>query len=99
MVNLFRSTLDVDTNDKEFIVRLISKIIVNCKIKNKHLIEWDMKESNLKGYHFVLLCNRKCDICRMCYDDPKRFNFDQNRPDYMQNVLFDGIDKDDRPNM
>ena len=83
---MFRTTLDIDTNNKEFIGRILSKII-QCK----HLIEYKIKESNLKGYHVILFCDKKCDVCRMCYDDQKRFNFDQNRPDYLQNVLFDEV--------
>jgi len=81
---MFRTTLDIDTNDKEFIRRILMKIN-QCQYLN----EMDLKESELKGYHIILSCYIKCDVCRMCYDDQKRFNFDQDRPYYLQNVLFD----------
>ena len=85
----YRTTLDIDTNNKEFIVRIISKIIINCKVLSKNLIDYRIKDSALKGVHITLFCNRKCDICRMCYDDFRRFAYDQNRPEWAKNILFD----------
>lgn len=81
-----RVTLDIDTNDKENIDHITGKI---------NLCSWldriESRPSNSKGIHVILWCKRECDICRMCYDDQKRFNFDQNRPDYFKNILFSKV--------
>lgn len=83
---LFRTTLDVDTNDKETIKRITDKIF-DCE----HIFEVNKKPSNLKGYHFILKCFIECDVCRMCFDDQKRFNFDMARPTHLRNVLFNKV--------
>lgn len=80
----YRTTLDIDTNNKEVVGRILGKI-GNCKnFKNIKI-----HESKCKGYHIILFCNIKCDICRICYDDFRRFAYDQNRPEYAKNILFD----------
>ena len=80
----YRTTLDIDTNDKEFIGRVVEKII-RCR----NLKDFYIEPSKFKGFHIILFCNKKCDICRMCYDDSRRFAYDQNRPEYATNILFD----------
>ena len=82
--SLFRSTLDIDTNDKETIKRITQKIIRCPNIFHIH-----KKPSSHKGYHFILRCYIKCDICRICYDDFRRYNYDMNRPEWARNILFD----------
>lgn len=79
-----KSTLDIDTNNKEVINRIIQKI-KKCENLN-YLIS---KLSFSKGVHVLLYCKIKCDICRFCYDDFRRFAFDQYRPKECQNILFD----------
>jgi len=81
---LFKSTLDIDTTDKEMIRRTAQKIVL-CP----YLVEITIKPSNSKGYHFILNCFIKCDICRLCYDDIIRFAFDCKRPEWARNILFD----------
>jgi len=84
MEKLFRTTLDIDTNDKEFIERAIMKIRLLCK-SNKVLV---FRDSSFKGVHVILACNKKCEICQFVYDDFRRFAYDRNRPYYARNILF-----------
>ena len=83
-VQLFRITLDIDTNNKEFIKRVLEKIIKSCKF----LSNFNVRHSAFKGFHIVLFCERKCDICRMVYDDFRRLAYDLNRPEYARDILF-----------
>ena len=87
-MKLFRTTLDIDTNNKEIIERVFKKIS-----KCKNLKEFYVKPSGFKGYHFILFCDKKCDVCRLCYDDSRRFAYDQNRPPFAQNILFNKIEE------
>lgn len=80
----YRITLDIDTNNKDFITRILEKIN-----KCKNLKYSYTRPSSCKGVHIILFCFIKCDICRMCYDDARRFAYDQNRPEWAKNILFD----------
>lgn len=82
---LFRSTLDIDTNDKEKIEHHINKILLCPNIFHIH-----KKLSASKGYHFILKCWVNCDMCRICFDDFRRYDYDMNRPIWARNILFDG---------
>ena len=84
---LFRSTLDIDYNDKEKIKRIEEKIL-----KCDNIVHIHKKLSAQKGFHFILKCGIKCNICRIVYDDVRRFMYDQHRPEYAQNILFDGME-------
>ena len=81
---LYSCTLDIDKNDKDFISR-IEKKIINCE----YLHYLEKRPSAFKGYHFLLECLKKCDICRIVYDDFRRLAYDLNRPYYARNILFD----------
>lgn len=83
----YRTTLDIDTNDKEKIAFIENKIMFECPIDQ--LFGLYKKPSKSKGYHFILKCWVKCDICRMVFDDSRRFDYDQYRPDFARNILFD----------
>lgn len=80
----FRSTLDIDTNDRENIQHIIYKIFY-CN----NLIHTELKPSDSKGFHVILWCSKECDICRLVYDDFRRFAYDQKRPKYARNILFE----------
>lgn len=93
----FRKLLDIDftdkwnkfkPKDKEFIIRLLTKII-----KCKNFLGHNFKYSSFKGCHIELFCRIDCDICRMCYDDAKHFEYDMNRPDYARNIAFASKEK------
>src|SRR3990170_5092829 len=75
-------TLDVDSTDKELINRIIAKIM-----KCEFIVDFNFEPSKQKGYHFRLYCSRKCDMCRLVFDDEIRFAFDQYRQQYSRDVL------------
>lgn len=79
-----RNTLDIDNNDKDFISKILTKII-QCE----HLIDIKFKLSSCKGYHLILFCGENCDKCRLVFDDARRFAYDLKRQKYARNVLFD----------
>ena len=79
----FKCTLDIDTADKGFIEHITNKIL-NCKFCLDIIVTY----SSLKGVHIIIYCNKKCEICRFVYDDFRRFAYDQNRPYYARNILF-----------
>lgn len=83
MEHLFRSTLDIDTNDKSVLTHILCKI-TGCQ----QLVVIGKRYSYTKGLHIILFCKIQCDICRFCFDHYVRFVFDQNRPDYARNILF-----------
>lgn len=78
------NTLDIDTNKKDVIERIIDKIM-----KCPFIEEIKLLPSLQKGFHIKLWCKRKCEICRIVYDDALRYHYDQERPNFSQNVLFD----------
>lgn len=92
---LFRSVLDIDLIEnkysrfapktKEEINNILNKIS-SCKFCGK---KPKIKSSSFKGFHVILWCHKKCDVCRICYDDCKHFDYDSNRPEYARNILFD----------
>lgn len=83
-------TIDLDLNArlpfsdihlKDMIVEKISRCS-NC-------VQVQALPSTSKGYHIFFYCKIKCDICRLVFDDDKRFMLDTKRPEYRQNVMFD----------
>lgn len=77
------NTIDIDTNNKDFITTLKLKIY-----KCHFLEELIVKDSPQKGTHFILKCLKECDLCRFVFDDQTRYAYDQFRKEYSQNVLF-----------
>lgn len=87
----YKSTLDIDTNDKEKIAYIEHKIVFECPFNG--LFHLHKKPSATKGYHFILKCFIKCDVCRIVFDDFRRFAYDQNRPENARDILFDRSEK------
>lgn len=93
-----RTTLDIDLipskyscsipKSEQFILDMLKKI---CQCKN--ILGYSVRPSSFKGYHIELFCKIECDICRMCYDDEKRFCYDMNRPYYARNIFFESKEK------
>lgn len=79
----YYNTLDIDNGDKYNLSLIIAKITKNKCCKN---LEW--KESATKGYHIKMICSKKCDVCRLVFDDMKRLEHDENREEKFRNVLF-----------
>jgi len=79
-------SLDLDFNDKALLERILRKIWA-CPWR---LDGWQICESpGGDGFHVELACRRGdvC-ICRMVFDDQKRFYADQMRPRESQGVLW-----------
>jgi hypothetical protein len=80
------NTIDIDTTDKETIFYTVSNIL-NMNRRFHCLAKIYINPSSLKGYHIKLYCKKKCDICRMVFDDDIRYFYDQFREIESQNVL------------
>ena len=80
-----RTTLDIDWYNAEHLNHIIQKIL---RCSYLYSIETEYSPST-NGYHVILWCDRKCPICRLCYDDANRYKYDEIlRPPEEQNVLF-----------
>ena len=85
------NTIDLDiypnyiTNGKELLNKVFN-FIINCNGCEK--IE-PVKDSDSKGYHLIFYCNRDCELCRLLFDDSKRFMMDYDRFEQRKNVMFD----------
>lgn len=77
------NTIDLDTNDKEFVDAVLRKIYA-CK----DLFKLEISPSLQKGIHIKLFCDINCEKCRIVFDDETRFFYDQFRPERSQNVLW-----------
>lgn len=82
-VRFYYQTIDLDYCDKEGTERILHKILGRNCCQGAAV-----KPSAHKGYHIILFCSRKCDECRLIFDDTERFRRDMKRPDRRRNVLF-----------
>jgi len=84
-MEVYYSTIDLDYCDKETLERIIYKI-KRCK----YLLYMEVKDSSYKGYHIKLYCSKDCFLCRLVFDDQRRFIADiTNRFPFEQNILWD----------
>lgn len=82
-MSLKLSTIDIDDTSKKFLLRVLGKI---CRCKHLQKISW---KASLNGWHIFLWCDKKCDVCRLVFDDVNRFRWDLERPEFSRNVMFD----------
>lgn len=75
------NTIDLDFKDREFLHVTMQKII-HCR----NYIKGEIKDT-AKGYHYRLWCKIDCDLCRVVFDDQRRFEKDIKRLKSSQNVL------------
>lgn len=80
------NTIDLDTTDKEYVLRIRNKIL-NKGLKDDCLYDFQITPSERKGYHIQLWCRKKCDLCRLVFDDDIRYFYDQYREEESKNVL------------
>jgi hypothetical protein len=78
----YYSTVDLDYCDKNKLARIIAKIRRCSK-----LIKVKVRETN-KGYHLIIFCKHRCEVCRMVFDDQTRYCADMNRLIYLRNILW-----------
>ena len=69
--------------------KLADKIALKIAICNYSVKIQEPKLSNLKGYHIEFYCTKKCDLCRLQFDDIRRFEMDKNRPEECTNLVWD----------
>lgn len=82
------NTLDIDTNNKEDLMRILNKIC-DCEFLQKLTFDFSLQ----KGVHLKMFCDKeKCEICRLVFDDQRRMGFDCYRPIFSRNVMFDEKD-------
>jgi len=78
----YYSTVDLDYCDKCKLARIIAKILRCSK-----LIKVKVRETS-KGYHLIIFCKHRCEVCRMVFDDQTRYCADMNRLIYLRNILW-----------
>jgi hypothetical protein len=80
----YYNTLDLDSIDKKQLEEITKKIK-----KCKNCLSVQSKDSSSKGYHVSIICKIKCDICRLVFDDQKRYEIDLGRDEKFKNTTFD----------
>lgn len=84
------NTIDIDINpliilDGKKHLKKILNFIIRCE----SCIGIRSNDSDSKGYHLFFYCKKDCDICRLLFDDSKRFMMDFDRLEERKNVMFD----------
>lgn len=75
-------TIDLDFCNKSKLERIVYKIInMPCCIEMEVRPTW-------RGYHLIIYCTRRCDVCRLLYDDFMRYAYDLYRPPHLRNILW-----------
>lgn len=86
------NTIDIDLNPinpyhgKDYVNRIVMLI---CRCTS--CLGVQIKDSDSKGYHLFVYCkeNSNCDLCRLVFDDSKRYMNDFDRIEERKNVMFD----------
>ncbi|MFZ1990344.1 MAG: hypothetical protein WAW96_11305 [Alphaproteobacteria bacterium] len=89
MMKLNTIDLDIHPNhitEGKFLLDKVLKFLINCE---SCLGVEEPKDSDSKGYHIIFYCKKDCDICRLLFDDSKRFMMDYDRIEERKNVMFD----------
>lgn len=77
------NTLDLDFCGIDQLSEIVAKIMLR-KCHGPVAVS----DSN-KGYHVAMYCEKRCDDCRLVFDDQERYARDRRRPWWSRNVLFD----------
>ncbi len=59
------------TCSKELANKICNKIV-----KCKYCVIASISLSSFKGYHIEFYCTKKCDLCRLQFDDVRRYTMD-----------------------
>jgi hypothetical protein len=93
LIKYYYNSIDLDydvpnfelglTCSKELADKILNKIVKCnfCVVASKSL-------SNLKGFHIEFYCTKKCDRCRLQFDDFRRFYMDEDRPKDCKNLIW-----------
>jgi len=84
MVKYYFNSLDLDWEIPQEDVCLscskeLSEKILNKIVKCKYCVIASKSLSNYKGYHIEFYCSKKCDLCRLQFDDVRRYTMDLKR--------------------
>lgn len=79
-------TIDLDQVDKYTLYNIINKIKYKGKKENCNTRIY--VKDTFKGYHIIIECKKECDLCRLVFDDDRRYYYDQYRPKHLRNVLW-----------
>jgi hypothetical protein len=93
-MNYFYNTLDLDweiprRNEGLSCSRELADRILNKIVKCKYCVVASKELSNLKGYHIKFYCTRKCDICKLQFDDQKRYIKSLTQPEICKDIIWD----------
>lgn len=80
----YYQNLDLDNCSKEQLDQILEKIK-----SNDCLLNITVKDSSSKGFHIMMICSKKCDLCRFVFDDTKRYEIDLGKDERFKNVVFD----------
>lgn len=78
----YYQTVDLDKIGKSELNHIVGKISRMKCCKRITIRE------TFKGYHLVIECSKECDLCRLVFDDRRRYLFDNNRDKLLRNVLW-----------
>ncbi len=90
----YYSSLDLDWQIPQQDISLscsgeLADKILNKIVKCKYCVVASKKLSNYKGWHIEMYCTRDCDLCRLQFDDIRRYEEDMNRLEVFRNLIFD----------
>lgn len=80
---MYHNTIDIDNSDKFNLASIIYKIE-----RNPCCLKLEFKPSDSKGFHILIICSKKCEDCRIVFDDVRRLEMDMKREEKFKNVLF-----------
>ena len=94
MIKYYFSSLDLDWQIPQQDISLscskeLAEKIINKIVKCKYCVIASKSLSNYKGYHIEFYCTKKCDLCRLQFDDIRRYEEDLNRLEVFRNLIFD----------
>jgi hypothetical protein len=76
---------DISLSCSKDLAEKIALKIAKCK----YCVIIQIKLSNYKGYHIEFYCTKKCDLCRLQFDDIRRYEEDLNRLEVFRDLIFD----------
>ena len=85
------NTIDLDIhpdyiNKGKSLLEKVMRFIKHCEYC---LAIGEPQDSNSKGYHIFFICKKDCELCRLLFDDSRRYMMDFDRLEERKNVMFD----------
>ncbi len=67
----------------------LAEKILNKIVKCKYCVIASKSLSNYKGFHIEFYCSKKCDLCRLQFDDIRRYEMDLKRQKDCTQLIWD----------